>query len=89
MGINTHTAARIYKGQKNGKPGEESILAWEKFPYTGQSKTYNTDHQTPDSAGTATAIFSGASIITNSCLFTFCSNIFLANIFRSKQEWGY
>ena len=71
MGINTHTAARIYKGQKNGKPGEESILAWEKFPYTGQSKTYNTDHQTPDSAGTATAIFSGASIIINSCLLTY------------------
>jgi len=59
MGVNTHTAARIYKGQKNGGFGEEAILAWEKFPYTGQSKTYNTDHQVPDSAGTATAMFSG------------------------------
>ena len=40
--------------------GEESKLAWEEhFPYTGQSKTYNTDRQVPDSAGTATAIFSG------------------------------
>ena len=62
MGVNTHTAARIYKGQKNGGFGEEAILAWEKFPYTGQSKTYNTDHQVPDSAGTATAMFSGVSI---------------------------
>ena len=62
MGVNTHTAARIYKGQKNGGFGEEAILAWEKFPYTGQSKTYNTDHQVPDSAGTATAMFSGVSL---------------------------
>jgi alkaline phosphatase len=59
MGVNTHTAARIYKGQKNGGLGEEAILEWEKFPYTGQSKTYNTDHQVADSAGTATAMFSG------------------------------
>jgi alkaline phosphatase len=59
MGVQTHTAARIYKGQKQGRSGEEEILVWEKFPYTAQSKTYNTDHQVPDSAGTATALFSG------------------------------
>merc|ERR1712241_403860 len=59
MGVQTHTASRIYKGQKNGKSGEEEILEWEKFPYTGQSKTYNTDFQVPDSAGTATALFTG------------------------------
>ena len=59
MGVQTHTASRIYKGQKMGKSGEEEILEWEKFPYTGQSKTYNTDFQVPDSAGTATALFTG------------------------------
>lgn len=59
MGVQTHTAARIYKGQKGGKSGEESILEWEKFPFSGQSKTYNTDYQVPDSAGTATALFTG------------------------------
>ena len=59
MGVQTHTASRIYKGQKNGKSGEEEILEWEKFPFTGQSKTYNTDFQVPDSAGTATALFTG------------------------------
>ena len=59
MGVQTHTAARIYKGQKEGRSGEESVLEWEKFPYTGQSKTYNTDFQVPDSAGTATALFTG------------------------------
>ena len=45
MGVQTHTASRIYKGQKMGKSGEDEILEWEKFPYTGQSKTYNTDFQ--------------------------------------------
>ena len=59
MGQPTHTAARIYKGQKAGKKGEESILIWEKFPFSGHSKTYNTDKQVPDSAGTATALFTG------------------------------
>jgi len=59
MGVATHTMARIYKGQKRGKSGEEESLAWEYFPYTGFMKTYNTDHQVADSAGTATAMFSG------------------------------
>jgi len=59
MGVQTHTASRIYKGQKAGRSGEEEILIWEKFPFTGQSKVYNTDFQVPDSAGTATALFSG------------------------------
>ena len=38
MGIQTGTMARIYKGQKMGKSGEESVLEWEKFPTTGLSK---------------------------------------------------
>src|SRR5690606_7668780 len=40
-------------------PGEEHALAWEHFPATAFSKTYNTDAQTPDSAGTMTAIAAG------------------------------
>jgi len=59
MGIQTHTMARIFKGQNKGQQGEESVLAWEDFPWSGIIKTYNTDKQVPDSAGTATAIFSG------------------------------
>ena len=59
MGVQTHTGSRIYKGQKQGRNGEDEELIWEKFPFTGQSKTYNTDFQVPDSAGTATALFSG------------------------------
>ncbi|KAL6259277.1 hypothetical protein P5V15_009195 [Pogonomyrmex californicus] len=59
MGISSITAGRIYIGQLNGQTGEEYQLAFEKFPYTGLAKTYNVDKQVPDSAGTATAIFSG------------------------------
>ncbi|VDI59378.1 alkaline phosphatase, partial [Mytilus galloprovincialis] len=59
MGISTVTAARIYKGQLNGQTGEEAEMTFEKFPYTGFIKTYNTDQQVPDSAGTATAFLCG------------------------------
>ncbi|XP_063706296.1 alkaline phosphatase 4-like [Culicoides brevitarsis] len=60
MGIQTVTAGRIFKGQHEKKvSGEESELVWDSFPHTGLSKTYNTDRQVPDSAGTATALFSG------------------------------
>ncbi|XP_029034185.1 alkaline phosphatase 4-like [Osmia bicornis bicornis] len=59
MGISTITAGRIFKGQTKGATGEEYKLAFEQFPNTGFAKTYNTDKQVPDSAGTATAIFSG------------------------------
>ena len=59
MSIATVTAARILEGQRNGHPGEENRLAWEGFPATALSKTYNTDSQTPDSAGTMSAIATG------------------------------
>jgi len=59
MGPTTVAAARILDGQRRGLKGEEHLLAWEDFPYTAFSKTYNTDHQTPDSAGTMTAIATG------------------------------
>jgi alkaline phosphatase len=59
MGISTITAARIYAGQKLGHTGEEYVLPFEKFPNVALVKTYNTDAQVPDSAGTATAINSG------------------------------
>ena len=59
MGISTLTAARILKGQRAGELGEEGYLSFEEFPYSAQVKTYNVDAQTPDSAGTMTAIISG------------------------------
>lgn len=59
MGVSTVTAARILAGQNQGKPGEEGYLSFETFPYSAQVKTYNVDAQTPDSAGTMTAMMSG------------------------------
>ncbi|EMP27515.1 Intestinal-type alkaline phosphatase 1 [Chelonia mydas] len=59
MGISTISAARIYKGQLAGGPGEDSQLAMETFPYVALAKTYNVDRQVPDSAGTGTAYLCG------------------------------
>ncbi|KAM4652757.1 alkaline phosphatase-like [Discoglossus pictus] len=59
MGVSTITATRILKGQMAGQLGEDSQLEMEKFPYVALSKTYNTDAQVPDSAGTATAFLCG------------------------------
>ncbi|MDR6992019.1 alkaline phosphatase [Luteimonas sp. 3794] len=59
MSLTTVAAARILEGQRNGGSGEEHQLSWEHFPATALSKTYNTDSQTPDSAGTMTAIATG------------------------------
>ncbi|MCA2016370.1 alkaline phosphatase [Vibrio tritonius] len=59
MSIGTITAARIYAGQLQGLQGEEYRLAMEKMPNMALSKTYNTDAQTPDSAGTASAMVTG------------------------------
>lgn len=59
MSLTTVAAARILEGQRMGQPGEEHALSWEVFPHTAFSKTYNTDTQTPDSAGTMTAMATG------------------------------
>ncbi len=64
MGIATITAARIYDGQNpgDGKPrrsGEENSLAFEEMPHVALVKTYNSDAQVPDSAGTASAMNTG------------------------------
>ncbi|XP_050503722.1 membrane-bound alkaline phosphatase-like isoform X1 [Diabrotica virgifera virgifera] len=53
MSIPTISATRVYIG------GEEQQLSFEKFPYTGFSKTYCVDHQTADSACSATAYLGG------------------------------
>jgi len=59
MGVSTVTAARILEGQLKGMQGEENNLSFDMFPFTGLAKTYNVDSQTPDSAGTMTAMMSG------------------------------
>jgi len=59
MGVSTVTAARIYEGQQQGNSGEENDLAFDKFENLALIKTYNTDAQVPDSAGTISAILTG------------------------------
>lgn len=59
MGVSTVTAARIFDGQSRGESGEENTLSFERFPNVALVKTYNTNQQVPDSAGTATAINTG------------------------------
>jgi alkaline phosphatase len=60
MSLTTVAAARIFDGQRRGQPGEENALSFERFGHTALSKTYNTDSQTPDSAGTMTAMITGS-----------------------------
>ncbi len=59
MSLTTVAAARILEGQRAGQPGEEHRLSFEDLPFTALSRTYNTDSQTPDSAGTMTAMVTG------------------------------
>ncbi len=59
MGVSTVTAARILQGQQAGQSGEENYLSFERFPYSAFSKTYNSDLQVPDSAGTMSAMMTG------------------------------
>ncbi|XP_061717662.1 alkaline phosphatase isoform X1 [Cydia pomonella] len=56
MGPNTITATRIYKG------GEGYRMAFEEFPHVGLLKTYSANKMVPDSASTATAMFTGTKV---------------------------
>lgn len=38
LGVTTSTAARIFKGQRQGQQGEESILAWDRLPAVALAK---------------------------------------------------
>lgn len=59
MSIPTIAAAHVFAGQRLGVDGESYRLSFERFPFTALSRTYETNMQTPDSAGTMTAIMTG------------------------------
>ena len=59
MSLTTVAAARILQGQQRGQTGEENYLFFEQLDNLGLAKTYNTNQQTPDSAGTMTAMVTG------------------------------
>nr|XP_018896884.1 PREDICTED: alkaline phosphatase-like [Bemisia tabaci] len=58
-GLPTFTATRIFKGQRQGKQGENTELAWDKFPAVALVKTYNLDAQIGESSACATALMCG------------------------------
>ena len=58
-GVGTNYATRMFQGQQAGGYGDDNVMAKEKLPYLALSKTYNTNAQTPDSAGTAVAMNAG------------------------------
>ena len=58
-GVGTNYATRLFHGQQNGNYGDENVLHAETFPNLALVKTYNVNAQTPDSAGTGTAMMSG------------------------------
>jgi alkaline phosphatase len=59
MGLSTVAAARIFAGQAKGGLGEEHYLSFERLPATALSRTYNTNQQVGESAGTMTAMVTG------------------------------
>lgn len=59
LGMSTLTAARIFKGQREGRKGESSYLAWDNFPTVALAKTYNLDAQIGESSACATALLCG------------------------------
>ena len=58
-GVGTNYATRLWEGQQGGGMGDEHVLHHETFPYLALAKTYNVNAQTPDSAGTGTAMHAG------------------------------
>nr|XP_039263039.1 alkaline phosphatase-like [Styela clava] len=61
MSLSTVVAGRILKGQRERRNahGEEAFTSLDRMPHNGLLKTYSVDHQTPDSASTATAYLCG------------------------------
>ncbi|MEQ9396881.1 alkaline phosphatase [Marinobacter salarius] len=70
MGPSTVTAARIRDGELKGMTWEDGVsrdfdgpesndLSFDRFPFAGLAKTYNTNSQVPDSAGTMGAMVTG------------------------------
>lgn len=58
-GVGTNYASRLFAGQQEGGFGDEYVQPHEAFPNLALVKTYNVNAQTPDSAGTGTAMMSG------------------------------
>ncbi|XP_060833889.1 membrane-bound alkaline phosphatase-like [Rhopalosiphum padi] len=84
MSLTTLTAARIYKGQLQNISGESEHLSFERFPFTGISKTYCVDNQVADSACTATAYLCG--VKSNKATIGVTSKVLLGDCPASVPE---
>ncbi|XP_025202610.1 membrane-bound alkaline phosphatase-like [Melanaphis sacchari] len=84
MSLTTLTAARIYKGQLQNTSGESENLSFERFPFTGISKTYCVDSQVADSACSATAYLCG--VKTNKATIGVTSKVLLGDCPASVPE---
>lgn len=93
MGLSTMMASRMYKG------GEELELSFEKFPYSGLSKTYCVNTQVADSACSATAYLTGvkgnfgtiglsAAVLQGDCMGQNDSANHLDSILKQAQDDG-
>jgi len=58
-GVGTNYASRLFAGQQEGGYGDDYVQPHEAFPNLALVRTYNVNAQTPDSAGTGTAMMSG------------------------------
>lgn len=97
LGMATLTAARILKGQRQGRSGEEENLAWDHFPAVALARTYNNDAQIGESSACATALMCGvkanyetvgldSSARFNNCHSSFSSRV--PSLFNWAQEQG-
>ena len=97
MGVGTITAGRIFEGEQKGRDGESLVAALDSLPYSALVKTYSTDFQVPDSAATATAIFTGTktrsgtlgmapSVVTDDCAASLGSPV--ATLFEQAADAG-
>lgn len=93
MGLSTQMATRVFIGD------EKTELSFEKFPYSGLSKTYCINYQVPDSACTATAIFAGiknnynvisltGDVNLSNCTAQQDTKTHIDNIFKYAQDAG-
>jgi alkaline phosphatase len=102
MGVSTVTAARIRDGELKGMSWEDGVssdfdgpesndLSFDRFPFAGLVKVYNTNSQVPDSAGTMGAMVTGVktdigvfgydeSVVRGDCTSGTADNVLMTSI---------
>ncbi|RDC69862.1 alkaline phosphatase [Rhodovulum sp. 12E13] len=58
-GVGSNYVTRLFMGQQAGGLGDDHVIHFENYPNLALVKTYNVNSQTPDSAGTGTAMMAG------------------------------